>query len=190
MRSESLRLKFTGHVQIKDKLSGEIILDWYNAIHPQNMALAAARALAGDSTGQIFWMKLGNGGTFYNTGNQLVYRTPNTIGDVGLYNQTYQIQVDEQSAGTPASNSVIAIQAPAPSISSIVIVTAQLNVNEPAGQAAADNVTIDVNSPFIFDEIGLFTPDNKMISHLVFAPIEKTANRAFLITYSITVNVS
>lgn len=182
MRPEQLGIHFNGHVLIKDSMTDAVILDRHNAIHPQNMALAAARALAGESTGHIYTLALGNGGTFYNSSQQLVYKTPNTIGSSAmLYNATYSIGVN---------SSISSAQSPSPAISSLIIITAQLNVNEPAGQAVSDNITTNPEASFVFDEIGLFTSDVKMVSHLVFAPIEKTANRAFLITYTITVNVN
>jgi hypothetical protein len=71
-----------------------------------------------------------------------------------------------------------------------VTVVALLGASEPAGQAVADNITTDPESLFVFDELGLKTADGLLLSHLVFSPIEKTANRAFIITYTLTISVS
>lgn len=195
------KFKVLGHVKIIDVSTGQLILSKTNAIHPQNIAKVFARAISRDTNGSIYKMVFGNGGTFLNSSQTLIYRTPNTIGGTaGLYNQTYEVQVDEQAGGTPATNSVTSAPAPAPSISSIVTVVSQLNVNEPAGQAAADNVTTNFNSGvlvgpdadalYVFDEIGLKTEDDLLLSHLIFSPIEKTANRAFAITYTLTMSAS
>lgn len=182
--------KITGHVKIVDKHTGEVLVDKYNAVHPQNMALAIARALSHGTNGYIYTMALGNGGTFYNSANQLNYRPPNTIGAATLYNETYSEQVDATVNGTPSGNSVIAAQSPAPAITSLIVVTMELDASEPAGQATSDNSTTQPNSTYTFDELGLLTQDNLLLTHLVFAPIEKTSNRSFLITYTITVSVS
>lgn len=180
-----------GRVLIHDANTGELLIERKNAIHPQNMALVVGRALARENNGYVFELVFGNGGTFMNTSNALVYKAPNIIGSsASLYNQTYSVQVDESSSGTPVTNSVAAVPSPAPSLTSLVIVTAQLSALEPLGQAVADNLTTDPEGEFVFDEIGLKSPDGLLLSHLVFSPIEKTANRAWLITYTITVSAS
>lgn len=189
--SDDSQVRLVGRVLIHDKATGKLLLERKNAIHPQNMALVVARALAREENGFVFKLVFGNGGTFYNTSNTLVYKAPNVIGSSAtLYNQTYEMQVDEISAGTPATNSVVAVPSPAPALTSLVVVTAQLSALEPLGQAVADNITTDPEGTFVFDEIGLESADGLLLSHLVFSPIEKTANRAWLITYTITVSAS
>lgn len=190
MNKDFISINLAGRVLIKDALTGETILNKSNAVHPQNMALAIARSMSRDANGSIYLLGFGNGGTYINSGGQIVYNTPNTIGAATLYNQTYNVQVDEQSVGTPVTNSVLSSAAPSPSISSIITVTAQLNASVPSGQAVGDNITTNPNAPYMFDEVGLFTQDNLLLSHLIFSPIEKTANRAFLITYTLTATVS
>jgi len=189
---EPLQVNVNGHVLIRDADTNEIIVDQCNAIHPKNVALVIAKALArdtGSSTG-IFSLCFGNGGTFFNSSSQLVYRPPNTVGAATLYNQTYSVQVDDLSTGTPSTNSVNYASSVSPAITSIVTITAQLNANEPSGQATADNITTDSEAPYMFDEVGLKSSDDLLLSHLVFSPIEKTGNRVFLIIYTLTISVS
>jgi hypothetical protein len=181
---------FTGHVSIRDKDTDEVLVDKYNAIHPQNMALAIARSLAHENNGTIFSLALGNGGTFFTSGGTLVYKSPNVIGNSTLYNQTYEEQVDEQDSGTPLNNSVLSSVAVTPAQTALVIVTMELDSTEPSGQAAQDNISSSLNTQFSFDELGLKTQDGLLLSHIVFSPIEKTSNRAFIITYTITISVS
>src|ERR1017187_6288968 len=170
------QVTLAGRVMIRDALTNELIVDKSNAIHPQNMAFVIAKALSRDSNGYIYEMDFGNGGTFYNSSNQIVYRPPNTVGAAAtLYNTTYSVQVDEQSVGTPSTNSVVSAPSASPAITSIITITAQLNANEPTGQAAADNVTTDPGALYMFDEVGLRTPAGVLSSHLVFSPFEKTA---------------
>lgn len=183
-------MQLKGRVKIIDPVTNELVLEVNNAIHPQNCATAIARSLARDSDGAIFKLAFGNGGTFLNSSSAIVFRTPNTIGAATLYNQTYFVQVDDQTVGTPSTNSVVSTQSPAPAITSLVVVTTLLSAGEPAGQAVADNITVDPESLYTFDEIGLFTNDDLLLTHVVFNPIEKTANRSFLITYTITISNS
>lgn len=188
--NEKFKISVDGYLSIRDVETGEIVMEKSNAIHPQNMARVISKALAGDSNGVIYKLSFGNGGTFFNSSGSIIYRPPNTTGNADLYNKTYEVQVDDQSVGTPLTNSVISTASPNPAITSIVTVTAQLNANEPAGQASADNITTDTAALFMFDEVCLKTQDDVLLSHLVFSPFEKTANRAFLITYTLTISVS
>jgi hypothetical protein len=185
-----LNCSAVGHLRIHALDNGEVILDKYNAIHPRNMGILFGRAVAKDNNGGIFQLCFGNGGTFLNSSLQIVYRAPNTVGNASLYNQTYAIQVDDQSSGTPPTNSVISVPSAAPSTATMIVVTAQLAAHEPPGQAMADNITFDPGSPYTFDEIGLKTADGLLLTHLILSPVEKTTNRAFLFTYTLTINVS
>lgn len=187
---DSLNFKMIGRVQIQDLETGILVREEFNEIHPQNMALIIARALARDDNGAIYSMSFGNGGTFTNSSGTIVYRPPNTIGASELYNPTYSVLVDEQAVGTPVTNSVTSAASPSPAITSVVTVIAQLNANEPAGQAIDDASTVDSEAPYIFDEIGLKSQDGLLLTHMVFSPFEKAGNRAFLFTYTLTISVS
>jgi hypothetical protein len=184
------KINAVGRVIIRDLETNRIVVDKNNAVHPQHLAVVISRALSRDANGYIFSLAFGNGGTFLNTSNQIVYRPPNTVGASTLYNQTYSVQVDDQSTGTPSTNSVTSAPSTSPAITSIITVIAQLNATEPSGQAASDNLTTNSNSAYTFDEIGLVSPDGLLLTHLTFNPFEKTANRAFSITYTLTISVS
>lgn len=187
----SFNTKIKGHVLITDKNSGEILLDKFNAVHPANMARAIARGLANEQNHQIFKFALGNGGTFIDSTQNIVYNAPNIIGvSADLYNKTYEEIVDDSNASVGIGNSVISQESPTIELASIVVCTIQLSANEPAGQAATDGFTTDPNSPFTFDELGLKTVDGLLLSHIVFNPIEKNAQRELIISYTLTVSVS
>jgi hypothetical protein len=189
---QSDSVKVIGIVTVTDPATGELIFTKKNAVHPQNMARVISKALARDSNGYIFKISFGNGGTFLNSSSQLVFRPPNTIGtSADLYNLTYEVQVDDQSVGTPSTNNVTSSASPNPAITSLVTVTAMLNSGEPNGQATSDGETVDLGgSPYVFDEIGLKTNDGFLLTHTIFSPIQKSTNRAFLITYTLTISVS
>lgn len=187
----NLQTKVIGHVHAFYKDNGEVVLDKFNAVHPQNMAKVLARGLANEPNQQIFKFALGNGGTYIDSTQSIVYNSPNTIGvGADLYNPTYSEIIDDASTTVGIGNSVISQSAPSPDISSIVICTIQLSANEPAGQATTDGVTTDPNSAFTFDELGLKTVDGLLLTHIVFNPIEKNAQRELIISYTLTVSVS
>ena len=187
----NFKTKIKGHVLVKDKNTNEVLVDKFNAVHPQNMAKVIARGLANESNQQIFKIALGNGGTYIDSTQSIVYNSPNIIGQsADLYNVTYTEVVDDGNSNVGIGNSVISQAAPSPDISSLVICTIQLSANEPAGQASTDGVTTNPNSAFTFDELGLKTVDGLLLSHIVFNPIEKNAQRELIISYTLTVSVS
>lgn len=187
----NLKTSIKGHVKAFYADNGEVVIDKFNAVHPQNMAKVIARGLANEPNQQIFQIALGNGGTYIDSTQSIVYNSPNIIGQsADLYNMTYSEIVDDSNVNVGVGNSVISQAAPSPDISSIVICTIQLSANEPAGQASTDGSTTDPNSAFTFDELGLKTVDGLLLSHIVFNPIEKNAQRELIISYTLTVSVS
>jgi len=197
MSKEKFQIAARGHVHIADKVTGEVLLDKDNAIHNRNMAIAIARGLANDLPGNatrnhhVYKLKLGNGGTSLDSLNVLVYQPPNVEAMAAtLYNETYNEIVDDGDVAVPAANAVTYQESPYPDITSLVIVTATLAAGEPDGQPLTDSEETDPESNFAFDELGLFTSDDLMLSHIIFSPILKTANRELVITYTLTISVS
>lgn len=188
MSKETLITNVIGHVTIRDKETGEVLRDVYNAVHPENMAKLIARSLARETNGFIYQIALGNGGTYLNASDQIVYRTPNVVGAATLYNETYAEIIDDTDGAVPVGNSVTAAASPPPAITSLVVCTIEIDPAEPIGQASSDDVP--ANPDYVFDELGLKSSDGLLLTHVVFSPIAKTANRGFTITYTLTVSVS
>jgi hypothetical protein len=199
MSSAQFTTTVKGHVLIQDGETGEVILDKFNAVHNKNMAIAIARGLSNeppDSLGvgkhQIYKIKLGNGGSSIDSMNTISYQPPNVTGAAAdLYNPTYEEVIDEAQAGTPSENSVTYQESPAPDETTIVICTCTIAPGEPAGQDASDSPpNPNPEAQYAFDELGLFTADDKLLTHIIFSPILKTANRELVITYTLTISVS
>lgn len=199
MSTSNCAIKVKGHVHIADRATGETLLNKFNAIHNKNMAVAIARGLSNEpanSSGigkhQIFKMKLGNGGSTIDSMNMITYQPPNVTGATAdLYNATYTEIIDEGQTGTPAENSVTYQESPAPAETAIVICTATIAAGEPNGQDLTDTPpNPNPEAQYAFDELGLFTVDNKLLTHIIFSPILKTANRELVITYTLTIDAS
>jgi len=207
MIQETLKTTVSGHVQISDRATGEVLVDKYNAIHPKNMATAIARGLSNAANYQIFKMKLGNRGTYIDGTQQIVFNPPLTTGDTAdLYNPTYVEIVDDADSAVGVGNSVTFTNIPA-STNTRVIVTCVVSANEAFDNASDTNNSGQIEggngvSPFFFDELGLFTKETSgassdldpagelMLSHLIFSPIEHTGNRELVIVYTLTISVS
>lgn len=190
--SETANLKIIGHVLARYSDNGEVVLDKYNAVHPANLALAIARGLSNATDHQIYRLRLGNGGSAIDLMNLITYLPPNVTGaSAGLYNQTYSELVDPQDIATPAENSVSYQVNPDVDETALVLVTATIAAGEPAGQDLTDSPSNpDPEAQFAFDELGLFTSDDRLLTHIIFSPILKTANRELVITYTLTIAVS
>lgn len=189
--------KIVGHVLIRDKSTGEILVDRMNAIHFENMSEAIALALTNRATGHIHEMVFGNGASTVSGTGAITYFPPNTLGaDAQLYNQTYRKVVDDQSPLMPEvdrlnGNNKLVVQHAVNAVYSDIIVTCTLDYSEPAGQAAFDDIT-DTESAFVFDELGLKAFDStpgsgKLLSHVVFHPIQKSLNRVIEIIYTVRI---
>jgi hypothetical protein len=68
-----------------------------------------------------------------------------------------------------------------------ILVSCLLDYGEPAGQEAFDNAT-DLNSDFVFDELGLkANGTGKLLTHVIFHPVQKSLNRLIQIDYTIRI---
>ncbi len=190
--NETVGFHIEGHIKIWDPSSGEVFRDKRNAIHYENMSVALAQSLSSQGRGTVYQMVFGTGGTTVDPTGLITYLTPNTVGtNSSLYNQTYQKIVDQNSKENldPIRNKMEVRHISGATYSDIVI-TCFLDYGEPAGQEAFDNSqTMDGN--FIFDELGLKSYDSsgngKLLTHVVFHPVQKSLNRLMQIDYTIRV---
>lgn len=181
-----------GHIKISDPESGETIVDKRNAIHYENVSISLAESIANAGTGFISEMAFGNGGTSIDPTGIITYLTPNTTGtNASLYNQTYSKVVDDRSVNNvdPIRNKIETRHVSGTNYTDVVV-TCLLDYGEPAGQDAFDTATDETNS-FIFDELGLrafsSTGDGRLLTHVIFHPVQKSLNRLIQIDYTVRV---
>jgi hypothetical protein len=181
-----------GHIKIFDPSNGEVFIDKRNAIHYENISVAMAQTLANQGRGWIYQMALGNGGTVVDSTGLISYLTPNTIGiNTGLYNQTFQKIVDQNSIeNTDPTRNKMEIRHISGATYTDIVISCFLDYGEPEGQEAFDN-SRDMASSFVFDELGLrsFSPDanGKLLTHVIFHPVQKSLNRLLQIDYTIRI---
>ncbi len=179
-------VRILGHVHIEDD-SGEVLLDARNAIHPQNMGTMIGRALARDDNYWVNKMVLGNGGASVASGGAITYLPPVISSNpAGLYNKTYEEIVDESLGSVAETNSVT--QASGSGVQNVVTIFVELSAEQPASQPSSDQAA-SIENDFAFDEIGLRSFDDLFLSHVIFSPILKSANRTLTITYTLTIEV-
>lgn len=181
-----------GHIKIFNPESNEIFIDKRNAIHYENMSIALAESLANAGQGFVYEMAFGNGGTSVDPTGIITYLTPNSTGtNASLYNQTYKKIVDDQSVNNidPNRNKIETRHVSGTNYTDI-IVQCLLDYGEPSGQEANDTAT-DTENQYVFDELGLLsyspTGQGRLLTHVVFHPVQKSLNRLIQIDYTVRV---
>ena len=182
-----------GHIKIHDPESGEVLIDKRNAIHYENMSIALAESLANAGQGPIYKMAFGNGGTSVDPTGIITYLTPNSTGtNAGLYNQTFAKVVDDQAGNNtdPVRNKIETRHVSGTNYTDI-LVSCLLDYGEPNGQDAFDIAT-NTENLYVFDELGLISQgpsgaDGRLLTHVIFHPVQKSLNRLIQIDYTVRV---
>jgi hypothetical protein len=189
---DHLKLHVEGHVLIRDPDTGQVILNRRNAIHRENMSFAIASALTNTNNtdgvgGFINRMAFGNGGVVVDGSGDITYNTVN-VNNVSdeLYNQTYSKVVDFDALDNVETNTTVAHTGG--TTFSDVVITCTLDYAEPVGQDPYDDSATQ-EGDFIFDEIGLLSQQGRLLTHLIFHPVQKSANRKIQVVYTVRISV-
>lgn len=183
-----------GHVLIKDLESGEVLVDKDNAINYENFSISLARTIANRPDSWIQEMCFGNGGATVSAIGTITYLPPNVVGQTAeLYNQTYYKVVDDQSPlDTDPTQNYISTSHIDGTTYTDVIVTCTLGLGEPPGQDAFDTAT-NIGGTYVFNELGLKAysangPNTgRLLTHVIFSPVQKSLNRQIQIVYTIRI---
>ena len=196
--NEHAGIGMNGHILIRDKETGEELVNKRNAIHYGNMANGVANALGGDSTARdnakIHFMAFGNGGTSVDTAGKVVYKSPRVSesfeASADLYSRSYNKIISNNT-------STDKIEVVSGSSFTDLKITCTLGYAEPSDQDLFDSST-DNDGSYVFDELALFSypTDNtnittsKMLTHVVFHPVQKSQNRIIEIIYTVRIQLS
>lgn len=184
-----------GHIKIWDPSNGEVFVNKRNAIHYENFSEALALSVANKGYGFIHEMAFGNGGTSVDPTGVITYLPTNTSGSSSaLYNQTYYKVVDDASSyNTNPQKNYIEVRHLQGAVYTDILITCLLDYGEPSDQSAFDNNT-NMEDDYVFDELGIKswsdgeTPNTgKLLTHVIFHPIQKSLNRLIQIDYTIRV---
>ena len=182
-----------GHIKIFDPESQKVYINKRNAIHYENMSIALAESLSNAGQGFIYEMSFGNGGTSVDPTGIITYLTPNSTGtNASLYNQTYYKVIDDNSSlNTDPGRNKLTVNHVAGNLHTDIVVSCLLDYGEPSGQQAFDN-TSNFNETYTFDELGLKSwvgtvDTGKLLTHVVFHPVQKSLNRLIQIDYTIRI---
>ncbi len=192
---ENAGFHIEGHSKIFDPKTNEVFEDKRNAIHYENMSVALAASLANQGYGIIEGMSFGNGGSTVDPNGLITYLTPNNIGvNSGLYSQTYYKIIDPKNlSNIDPTRNFLEIRHVRGTVYTDIFCSVLLDYGEPNGQAAYDNAQ-DMNSDFVFDEIGLrassedgIAGNGRLLTHVIFHPVQKSLNRLIQIDYTVRI---
>lgn len=192
--NENSGVHIEGHIKIFDPESKEVYVDKRNAIHFENMSEALATTLANKGSGFVHEMHFGNGGTSVDPTGVVSYLPANSTGSgADLYNKTYYKVVDDTSSLNldPSRNRIEVRHTPG-LVYTDILVSCLLDYGEPSGQQAFDNTT-NFDDDFVFDELGLKSWNGstagagKLLTHVVFHPVQKSLNRLIQIDYTVRI---
>jgi hypothetical protein len=187
-----------GHIKIHDPESGEVFVDKRNAIHYENISEAIAYCLANKGQSFIYEMHFGNGGTTVDPTGVISYLPANTGSqNSNLYNPTYAKIVDDTSSDNPDPlRKKMEIRHIPGTVYTDILVTCLLDYGEPADQTAFDN-SQSLDGDYVFDELGLkarstdgtsgLDTTGKLLTHVVFHPVQKSLNRLIQIDYTVRI---
>lgn len=202
---ENMGINISGHILIRDKETGEQLVNKRNAIHYGNMAYIVAQALNNRSDAFIHYMAFGNGATSVDVAGKVVYKTPRVTeayeSGANLYSRSYWKAISSNSENTDQNNNKVEIL-PGASYTDIKV-TCTLGYSEPSGQDIFDSSTTN-EGDYIFDELALFSypadttlpteeeriNTSTMLTHVIFHPVQKSANRVIEIIYTVRVQLS
>ena len=187
---DELKINVNGHVMIKCCDTGQILLNKKNAIHSENMSVAIASVMANTVNNQgekgfFHHLALGNGGTVLDSSGNITYREPKVqnINDE-LYSQIHLPKRISYSEDDNAANNSSIIHT-GQSTFSDVIVKCTLDYNE----RLSDGLDMTDNGNYVFNELGLLSQQGKLLTHLIFHPVAKNANRKMQILYTLRISI-
>ena len=188
--SEITNSNIKGFLKVFDPSTEEVFFEGSNAIHFENISEAMAQSLSNKNLGYIYQMSFGNGGTSVDPTGIITYLPANsTSQNADLYNETFTKVVDDNSlTNTDTSRNNLTVLHTPGNVYTDILVSCLLDFSEPSGQHAFDNST-SLDGEFVFDELGLKTwngsaTDLRLITHVVFHPVQKSLNRQIQIDYT------
>lgn len=199
-----------GIVKISDPNTGEVFVHQENAIHFGNLAWAVTNALQGSDLGHITNMAFGSGGTSIDSSGNISYRSPNTSNLQDASAEPYQTTYWESLTDTGNSIATIVGTSNFSDLTSTVLIAfGEPNDASPEFPQSAVDTATTTNDTYTFDELALYTgismgtlgttgtpgsfdfdPDGRMLTHVIFHPVQKAANRELQIEYTIRVQMA
>ena len=212
---DQVEFQLRGFIKIKDKETGEVLVEKNNAVHVGNISTKIAQALTGDNTAFITYMAFGNGGVIIDTAGNIVYRNPNVSINKNPVEQLYNTTLVMEMTNNASNVSDPVVDVPGGNIKNFedVVASVVMEAGFPTAQSQIDNAiysnTADTQTNFVFNELALYTGvagleshqdftsiqeflaniSTILITHVIFHPVQKSVNRTLEITYTLRIQM-
>lgn len=174
-------MHIVGFLKIFDPNSKDVFVDTHNSINHENLSLSLANSFSGKNYGPLYSMVFGSGGSVIDVTGAISYLETNVIGaNAQLYNKLFEKVVNENFITSTYNDNKIEVNYEQDKEYTDIVITCILEENEPTAH------------DFTFDEIGLVCYDHnnksRMISHAIFHPVIKPADKRRQIDYTIRIS--
>lgn len=204
---DNMGMNVSGHILIRDKDTGQELVNKRNAIHYGNMAYIVAQALTNQDDAFIHYMAFGNGATSVDTAGKVVYKTPRVTegyeSGANLYSRTFAKPVSTDSENPPSQRASNKIEVVSGVSYTDLKITCTLGYSEPDDADAFDS-SVSNEGNYVFDELALFSKptadtydkwqigidSSTMLTHVIFHPVQKSKNRVIEVIYTIRIQLS
>ena len=200
--TDKVGFDISGHILIRDKDSGEELVNKRNAIHYGNLGYLISQALSNQDNKIVHFMSFGNGATSVDSSGKVIYKSTNTSEsretDASLYRKTFAKVVSNTAQNSDQANNKLEVIEG--SGFTDMKITCTLGLNEPSGQASFDTSSTN-EGDYIFDELGLMTyvdganattasSSGELLTHVVFHPVQKSLNRIIEVIYTLRIQMT
>lgn len=131
-----------------------------------------------------------NGGTIVLSTGRVTYKKPRVSSLGGLYSPTYSKNINSNiTSGVESDYNSVTVNHIPGQVYTDIICLCTLGLGEPEDQNVSSST--DMEGKYVFDEIGLYTDGDTGIplSHIIFHPVEKSANRILQIKYTVRIQL-
>jgi hypothetical protein len=205
---DKANVEIEGFVKVWDPVTGEIIQQGHNAINKEAMSYVLASLLQGPSGSYLYEMHFGNGGTIVDETGNITYRDVEiNLEDglsAGLYNPTYFKVIDStDELNDDSTKNKVEIAHTQGLYYTDVVVTCTLSPEQPDAADYGNLVSLtqdeidqgSLTGNFVFNELGLKVKGDDLntgflVSHIVFHPVQKSANRTIQVVYTLRIRLS
>jgi hypothetical protein len=207
---EEIDVSINGHVKIWDPYTKEVFVQQHNAVNQEVLSSLIANLLVSSDRRFIAEMHFGNGGIIVDETGNITYKDVEinleTGFAAGLFNPTYFKVVDtiDSEYNDDVTKNNAEVSHTQGLTYSDIIVTCTLDADQPNSSDVGNLTDFSQNATdtgnlagsFVFNELGLKSKGltglntGYLLSHIVFHPVEKAANRTIQIVYTLRIRIA
>lgn len=207
---DQANINVDGFVKIWEPDTGLVHLEKHNAVNQEVISYVIAQMLQSNTSEYISEMHFGNGGVIIDTTGNITYKDVSLNLESGfsasLFNPTYYkvVDINDTTNNDDVTKNKVEISHINGLTYTDLIITCTLDPDQPnasdvgnlvsADQSNLDNGNLTGN--FVFNELGLKCKGQDglntgyLLTHIVFHPVQKSANRTIQVVYTLRIRIA